>query len=150
MPSFRFSLLILACAVGCSESTPSNGTSGTPRETRGDTSVVASKPVTSNSTHAEARTDNTKINERDTSDSAKTPIDQNENQKDIDITAGIRKRVVNEKMSTYAHNAKIITADGKVTLRGPVATTEERSQIETIAKEVAGSGNVDNQLDVQP
>ena len=63
--------------------------------------------------------DNTEVNVRDRSEAAKTPIDQNENQKDIDITANIRKRVVDTKMSVNAQNVKIITQDGKVTLRGP-------------------------------
>ena len=90
------------------------------------------------------------VNVRDRSDAAKTPIDQNENQKDIDITANIRKRVVDTKMSVNAQNVKIITQSGKVTLRGPVKTEEEKAQIAKMAEEVAGPGNVDNQLEVQP
>ena len=94
--------------------------------------------------------DNTEVNVRDRSEAAKTPIDQNENQKDIDITANIRKRVVDTKMSVNAQNVKIITQDGKVTLRGPVKSEEEKTQIEKLAHEVAGPANVDNQLEVQP
>lgn len=94
--------------------------------------------------------DNTAVNTRDRSGQTKTPIDQNENQKDVDRTAAIRRRVVDTKMSTQAHNVKIITQDGKVTLRGPVKSDEERSQIEAIAHEIAGRENVDNQLEVQP
>src|SRR4026208_2210308 len=63
-----------------------------------------------------AAKDNTVVNERDRSNVVKTPIDQNENQKDIDVTANIRKRVVDTKMSVNAQNIKIITQDGKVTL----------------------------------
>jgi osmotically-inducible protein OsmY len=47
-----------------------------------------------------------------------------------------------------ARNAKIITANGKVTLRGPVKSTEERDTLDRIAREAAGEGNVDNQLEV--
>ena len=94
--------------------------------------------------------DNTEINVRDRSDVAKSPIDQNENQKDIDITANIRKRLVDTKMSVNAQNVKIITQDGKVTLRGPVKSADEKTQIEKLAHEVAGAANVDNQLEVQP
>ena len=94
--------------------------------------------------------DNTEVNVRDRTDAVKTPIDQNENQKDIDITANIRKRVVDTKMSVNAQNVKIITQDGKVTLRGPVKSEEEKTQIEKMAHEVAGAANVDNQLEVQP
>src|SRR5436190_7573568 len=123
--------LILLISAGCSDATPTK----------------VSSPSAPTSTAAK---DNTGINERDRSSTAKTPIDQNENQKDIDVTANIRKRVVDTKLSTNAHNAKIITQDGKVTLRGPVASDDEKKAIETIAVEVAGDGKVDNQLEVQP
>jgi hyperosmotically inducible periplasmic protein len=94
--------------------------------------------------------DNTAVNERDKSSAVKTPIDQNENQKDVDVTANIRKRVVDTKLSVNATNVKIITQDGKVTLRGPVKSDEEKKQIEMIANDVAGTGNVDSQLEIQP
>ena len=93
--------------------------------------------------------DNTAVNERDRSDAVKTPIDQNENQADIDVTANIRKRVVDTKMSVNAQNVKIITQDGKVTLRGPVDSADEKKQIEDIATEVAGAGKVDSQIEVK-
>jgi osmotically-inducible protein OsmY len=51
-------------------------------------------------------------------------------------------------MSVDAHNIKIITQDGKVTLRGPVKTEEEKQMIQKIALDVAGANNVDNQLEV--
>jgi len=94
--------------------------------------------------------DNTAVNERDRGSAAKTPIDQNENEKDTGITAEIRKRVVDTKMSIDAQNVKIITQDGRVTLRGPVKTAEEKKQIETFAHEVAGAGNVDSQIEIEP
>ena len=93
--------------------------------------------------------DNTAMNERDQHDDAKTPIDQNENQADIDITAKIRSRVFETEMSVNAQNVKIITQDGKVTLRGPVKTDAEKQQIEAIANDVAGAGKVDSQLEVE-
>ena len=103
--------------------------------------VVASKPP--------ADRDNTGVNVRDRNDAAKTPIDQNENKKDVDITAEIRKRVVDTKMSVNAQNVKIITQDGRVTLRGPVKSAEEKKTIEDMAVAVAGAGNVDNQLELE-
>ena len=51
-------------------------------------------------------------------------------------------------MSINAQNIKIVTQNGKVTLRGPVATGDEKLQIETIARRVAGATKVDSQLDV--
>jgi hyperosmotically inducible periplasmic protein len=116
----------------------------------------SNRPVSSSTTPAPStasgRTsepDNTSVNERDRNSDAKTPIDQNENQKDVGITADIRKQILaHDDMSVNARNAKIITADGKVTLRGPVDSTSERDVIEKIARDVAGKDNVDNQLEV--
>ena len=124
-------LLVLLITVGCSDSRPNNTASTSP------SNLSTSK-------------DNTGVNERDRSAAAITPIDQNENQKDIDLTANIRKRVVDSKLSVNAQNVKIITQDGKVTLRGPVRSAEEKQQIEQIAGVVAGVGNVDSQLEIQP
>lgn len=93
--------------------------------------------------------DNTAKNARDRDGDLKTPIDQNENQPDIDITAKIRQRVVDTKMSINAQNVKIITQDGKVTLRGPVKTEEEKTRIEEFAREVAGADKVASQLEVE-
>ena len=53
-------------------------------------------------------------------------------------------------LSTYAHNVKIITQGGKVTLKGPVLSEGEKSNIPAKAMAFAGDGNVDNQLDVVP
>jgi len=93
--------------------------------------------------------DNTAVNVRDRDAATKTPIDQNENKKDVEITAQIRKRVVDTKMSIDAQNVKIITQDGRVTLRGPVKSADEKKQIETIAHEVAGAANVESQLEIE-
>ena len=137
MKRFIYTLIVVSSVVGCNKTAP-------PGEMRS----TSNNGMTS-ATH-EVKKDNTAINERDRSDAAKTPIDQNENQKDIDITASIRKQVVDKKMSTNAENSKIITQDGKVTLRGPVKSEEEKKQIVDIAVSVAGDGNVTNQLEVQP
>jgi len=94
--------------------------------------------------------DNTGVNTRDRDAVTKTPIDQNENQVDIDITAKIRQQVVDTKASVDAQNVKIITQDGKVTLRGPVKSADEKKQIEDIAHAVAGADKVDSQIEIQP
>jgi hyperosmotically inducible periplasmic protein len=129
--TFLINALVVVTLAGCNEGKP-----------------MASTPSSSDTTVTQR--DNTGVNVRDRSDAAKTPIDQNENQKDIDVTANIRKRVVDTQMSINAQNVKIITQDGKVTLRGPVKSDDEKSQIEKLAHEVAGPENVDNQLEVQP
>ena len=103
----------------------------------------------SNASGRATEPDNTAVNKRDRDADAKTPIDQKENQQDITITADIRKQIVaHDDMSVNARNVKIITADGKVTLRGPVDSTSERDIIEKIARDVVGKDNVDNQLEV--
>ena len=84
----------------------------------------------------------------DRSNAEKTPFDQYENKADVDVTAQIRSRVVDTDMSVSAQNAKIITQNGKVTLRGEVKSETEKQQVETIALAVAGEGNVDNQLEI--
>jgi osmotically-inducible protein OsmY len=73
------------------------------------------------------------------------------NSADRAITQKIRKAIHDDKsLSTYAHNIKIITQDGKVTLRGPVRSEDEKSNLQAKAVEVAGQDNVTNQLEIAP
>jgi len=91
---------------------------------------------------------NTKVNDRDRH-GALTPMDQGGGN-DRDITAAIRRAVVADKaLSFTAKNVKIITVGGKVTLRGPVKSDEEKSSIEQKAKAATGVSDVDNQLEVK-
>lgn len=101
------------------------------------------------STSGSVNRENTAVNVRDRDSAAKTPINQNENKTDVDITAEIRRQVVDTKMSINAQNVKIVTQDGHVTLRGPVKTAEEKTRIAAIARSVAGSNKVDDQLEVE-
>jgi hyperosmotically inducible protein len=95
--------------------------------------------------------DNTAKNERDRGEAAKTPVDQKENEVDLEITQQIRQAVVaDDSLSFDAKNAKIITADRIVTLRGPVKSEAERLAIVTKAKAVTGVSRVDDQLEVAP
>src|SRR5580704_12645827 len=65
--------------------------------------------------------DNTKVNQQDRAQGAATADQQNNNRGDRDLTQQIRKSVIADKsLSTYAHNVKIITQNGTVTLKGPV------------------------------
>jgi osmotically-inducible protein OsmY len=92
--------------------------------------------------------DNTDINERDADERALTPMDQGGSEEDRKITQRIRQAVVaDDSLSFTAKNVKIITVDGKVTLRGPVKSEQERSTIGAAAKQVAGA-RVDNQLEI--
>ena len=95
--------------------------------------------------------DNTKVNERDRNADAPTADRQTENRSDRDITQQVRQALVKDKsLSTYAHNVKVVTQNGKVTLKGPVRSEEEKKAVEAKAEEVAGAGNVTNQLDAKP
>ena len=92
--------------------------------------------------------DNTKQNKDQTNPTADQ---QKMNPADRAITQKIRKAIHEDTtLSTYAHNVKIIAQDGKVTLRGPVRSEDEKSNIEAKAVAVAGQGNVTNQLEVAP
>ena len=94
--------------------------------------------------------DNTGVNERDRNPQAQTPLDQGNNAHDLEISQQIRKSVMGDKsLSFTAKNVKIITQGGKVTLRGPVKSAEERAAIEAFARKIAGPNNVDNQLEIK-
>lgn len=94
--------------------------------------------------------DNTAKNERDRSGDTKTSGDQSNSPEDIKITAAIRRAVVGDKsLSMTAKNVKIITADGVVTLRGPVDNANEKATIAKLAKSAAGQAKIENQLEVK-
>jgi hyperosmotically inducible protein len=94
--------------------------------------------------------DNTKLNERDRNANEPTADRQKDNRSDREITQQVRKAIVKDKsLSTYAHNVKVITQNGMVTLKGPVRSEEEKRAIEAKAAEVAGQDKVTNQLDVK-
>lgn len=97
-----------------------------------------------------AAADNTAINERDSTGATTTPTDQVETEADIAISAKIRQAVVDDKsLSTNAHNVKIVTNNGVVTLRGPVKSEAEKKAIEDKAKQVAGVTRVENLLEIE-
>ncbi|MFN7995078.1 MAG: BON domain-containing protein [Bryobacteraceae bacterium] len=94
--------------------------------------------------------DNTKVNRRDRSAAEPTADQAKNNMSDRDLMQQIRKSIVSDKsLSTYAHNVKVIAANGKVTLKGPVHSEEEKQTVESKATEIAGAGNVTNQLTVK-
>jgi hyperosmotically inducible protein len=93
--------------------------------------------------------DNSRVNERDRASTALTPMDQGESQADRDMTQSIRKSVIaDDSLSFTAKNVKIITRDGRVTLRGVVNNAREKATIEKSAKELAGAKKVTNELEV--
>jgi len=95
--------------------------------------------------------DNTKLNERDASGKTLTPEDQSRGSAmDVELTRKIRQELVADKtLSTDAQNVKIITLDGVVTIRGPVASSAEKAKVDVLAKKVSGVKKVDNLTEVK-
>ena len=52
-----------------------------------------------------------------------------------------------KSLSVQAHNVKVVTNGGVVTLRGPVKSADERMRIEKLAKNVHGVNSVKNELE---
>jgi hyperosmotically inducible protein len=96
--------------------------------------------------------DNTKANKGDADKTATTADQQKMNKSDTALTQSIRKAVMADKsLSTYAHNVKIITQNGMVTLKGPVRSEDEKKAVMAKAVEAAGgAGNVTDEMSVAP
>jgi osmotically-inducible protein OsmY len=94
--------------------------------------------------------DNSKINRRDRDKAEPTADQQKENKSDREMARNIRRALVKDKsLSTYAHNIKVIAQDGKVTLKGPVRSNDEKTAIEAKAAEVAGgSDKINSEIEV--
>jgi osmotically-inducible protein OsmY len=106
-------------------------------------------PLSAQQDHSPAA-DNTKVNKRDRSSAEPTADQGKNNASDRDIMKNIRRALMEDKsLSTYAHNVKVIAQNGKVTLKGPVHSEEEKRAVEQKATEVAGEGNVTNQITVK-
>ena len=95
------------------------------------------------------KADNTKMNKQDRAEGAMTAGQQKMNPADRELTQKIRKAIMADKaLSTYAHNVKVISRDGMVTLKGPVRSDAEKSTVEAKATEAAGAGKVTNEITV--
>jgi hypothetical protein len=95
--------------------------------------------------------DNTKVNKRDRNATEVTADQQKMNAADRELTRKIRRSIVADKsLSTYAHNIKIISQNGAVTLKGPVKSDDEKQAVVAKAVAVAGSADkVTNQISVK-
>jgi len=94
--------------------------------------------------------DNTAVNKQDRNASSPTADQAKNNMSDREMARRIRQDVVRDKsLSTYGHNVKIIAKSGKVTLRGPVHSEDEKRAIEEHARKYAGEGNVTNEVTVK-
>jgi len=157
------SLFTLCLVAGCGPSSndrsanDSSDTSAT--ASRSDTLSPTSRETNSSSrsysrnstnTGSYKDADNTGRNARDRSDATLTPGDQGSSDSDREITRGVRRTLnTNDQFSTMAKNIKIITVNGKVPLRGPVNSEQERQAIAAAAQSAAGTATIDDQLEVK-
>jgi hypothetical protein len=90
--------------------------------------------------------------DRSTADQMGPTADQRKmSASDRALTQQIRKAIHHDgSLSNFGKNIKIFTQNGKVALRGPVRSEQERYNLGTKAADAAGQGNVSNQLDVTP
>jgi hyperosmotically inducible protein len=134
----------LSLLSGCNDtSTDSNRTPDNMNTNRTRSETPRSNPTTVDA-------DNSGKNMRDRNDATLTPGDQGNTPSDRELTQKIRKALVSDtSYSTSAKNVKIITTGGRVTLRGPVKSPEEKTGVAAIAKSVAGDANVDDQLEIK-
>ena len=106
--------------------------------------LAAQQPPTAS---AQSAPDNTKVNRQ----GEITASSQKNGKHDLAITRDIRKAIVGDKsLSTYAHNVKVITENGFVTLKGPVRSEDEKKAIVAKAVDVAGRERVANELTIAP
>lgn len=117
-------------------------------QTASPQSSANSAPVPSAAT---TTPDNSKSNKLDQSNMSATADAQSNHASDVDLTKRIRKSVIADKsLSTYAHNVKIVTVKGSVTLNGVVRSDQEKNTVEMKAVAVVGAEKVTNDLKVAP
>jgi osmotically-inducible protein OsmY len=67
----------------------------------------------------------------------------------LELVARVRSAIEKDKsLSTMAHNIKIVSNNGQVTLRGLVESDQEKVRVRQDVEAAAGADNVDCQLDV--
>jgi len=91
--------------------------------------------------------DNSKQNKEQ---KALTADNQSNAKADRDTTAKIRKDLMADKsLSSYAHNVKIVTVNGAVTLKGPVKSEDEKAKVAQIASNSVSGDRISNEITVK-
>jgi hyperosmotically inducible periplasmic protein len=99
---------------------------------------------------SDTKPDNTKVNKRDRKAGEATADQQKVNPTDRELTRNIRRSIMADKsLSSYAHNVKIISQNGAVTLKGPVKSDDEKKAIVAKAVAVAGADKVTDEISVK-
>lgn len=97
----------------------------------------------------QVKADNSRRNDWDKKHNQVNADQQSNDMKDIEITQSIRQELMQDgNLSVYAKNIKVVTSRGKVVVKGPVYSEQERMMVEQIARNVAGDQNVQNQITV--
>jgi len=87
------------------------------------TALLCVAEVTSHRLLAQSSSTQAPDNSAQNKNHVETADNQASSKDDRQITAKVRKVIVSDKdLSTYAHNVKVITVHGEVTLKGPVQT----------------------------
>ncbi|MFZ5893893.1 MAG: BON domain-containing protein [Myxococcota bacterium] len=119
------------------------------------TTAAGTRPATDTGERAKtssdrAAPDNTRVNERDRNNTNVVPTDQGGSEADRKTTQQIRQALMKDNsLSFTAKNVKIVTINGKVTLRGPVNSEAERAAVEAAARNIAGAAQVESQLEIK-
>jgi osmotically-inducible protein OsmY len=122
--------------------------SSTARTTESATDRTTRTTAADNTDDHEA--DNTGSNADNVGHDSITSLDQSEASEHISLTADIRQAVIaDDSLSISAKNCKIITDEsGSVWLRGVVDSMAEKDRIERIARQLAGTNSVKNELEI--
>ncbi len=106
-------------------------------------------PVMANAAIPQAP-DNTAANKTDRNANVPTADNAKNDMSDRTLMKNIRRDIVKDKsLSVEGHNVKVVAQGGKVILRGPVHSEDEKKAIEEHATKYAGAGNVTNELSVK-
>jgi|GEM_PF-5623390 len=120
--------------------------SGPVTRTGMDSQTSAASVATASDEHA---VDNSGKNKADRAGSSMTPMDQGSSELDIGITRSIRKALTaDDRLSTNARNLKVITSNGVVVLRGPVASQAEAELVRGHVRSVTGITRTEDQIAV--
>ena len=114
------------------------------------TALLCVAEVTSHRLLAQSSSTQAPDNSAQNKNHVETADNQASSKDDRQITAKVRKVIVSDKdLSTYAHNVKVITVHGEVTLKGPVQTEDEKQKIASLASTVVSADKIVNDLTVK-
>jgi hyperosmotically inducible protein len=139
----RTTLILAASLV-----TAALGSAGCSRDPVSTTETTSGRLSSPN--RDDTKLNESKLDERDRSGAAVTPLDQSSSPADLVMVQDIRRAIVaDDTLSVTAKNAQIVTSNGIVVLRGSVQTARERESLGARAAAVAGPEKVVNLLDVK-